>query len=172
MFLGRVRIALVLQHLQSSNQLGACETRLDYFVNVAARGGDVGVGELLGIFGDQFFAALLRVGGFVDLVLEEDVDRAFRAHHGDFGGGPGVVEVAAHVLAVHHVVRAAVGFARNHGDLGYGGLAVGVEQLRAMPDDAVMFLADARQEARHIHKGDDGNVEAVAEAHETRGLVR
>src|SRR5579884_661777 len=172
MLLRRIRIPLVFEHFQAVNQLDAGVAGFDHLVDVAACGGDVGIVELLGVFGDQFFAPLVGVGRAFDLVFEEDVDRALSTHDGDFGGGPGVVEVAAHVFAVHDVVSAAVGFARNHRDLGNGGFAIGIEQLRAMPDDAAVFLAHSRKEARHIDEGDDGNVEAVAEAHETRRFIR
>src|SRR6185437_7511444 len=39
-------------------------------------------------------------------------------------------------------------------------------------DDAAVFLLDAWQEARNVLKGDDGDVEAVAEADEARALIR
>src|SRR5579884_838674 len=171
-FLRRIRIPLVFEHFQAVNQLDAGVAGFDYLVDVAASGGDVGIVELLGVFSDQFFATLVGVWCAIDLVFEENVNRAFGTHDRDFGGWPGVVQVAAHVLAVHDVVCAAVGFAGNHRDLGNGGFTVGVEQLRAMPDDAAVFLTYTRQKARHINEGDDGNVEAVAEAHETRRLIR
>ncbi len=40
-----------------------------------------------------------------------------------------------------------------------------------MADDAPMLLRHAGQETRHIHEGDERDIEAVAEAHEARGLV-
>jgi hypothetical protein len=40
----------------------------------------------------------------------------------------------------HDVVRAAVGLARDDGELGHRGLAVGVEQLGAVADDAAVLL--------------------------------
>src|SRR6185437_15877342 len=67
---------------------------------------------------------------------------------------------------------AAVGLAGDHGDLGDGGLAVGVEQLGAAPDDAVVFLVSAGQEAGHVDKHDDRNVEAVAGADEPGRFLR
>ena len=57
MLFERVGVPFVLEHLQSGDQLGAREARLDDLVNVAARGGDVGVIELPGVFGDQLAAA-------------------------------------------------------------------------------------------------------------------
>src|SRR5581483_5877591 len=39
-------------------------------------------------------------------------------------------------------------------------------------DDAAVLLRNAGKEAGHVFKGHDGNVEAVAEAHEPRALDR
>ena len=64
---------------------GAGLARVDDFVDEAARGGDVGVGELLAELLDALGARRLRVGGLVDLALVEDVDRAFGPHHRDLG---------------------------------------------------------------------------------------
>ena len=41
-----------------------------------------------------------------------------------------------------------------------------------MFDDAGVFLRGARQKTRNVHEGDDRDVEAIAEAHEARGLAR
>ena len=68
--------------------------RHDHVVDEAALGGDEGVGEAGLVFG----------GALGDLVLVaqfgaiEDFGRALGAHHGDLGGGPGVVDVGADVL--------------------------------------------------------------------------
>ncbi len=102
-------------------------TRLDHFIDIATAGRDVGIIELLGIFRDQLFAPLLRISCLLDLASKENIHRAFGTHDRDLGGGPGVVDIAAHVLAAHHIVSAAIGFARNHRDLGHRGLAIGVE---------------------------------------------
>ena len=44
-------------------------------------------------------------------------------------------------LDAHHVVGAAVGLARDHGDLRHRALGVGVQQLGAVLDDAAVLLA-------------------------------
>ena len=98
-------------------------------------------------------------------------DRALRAHHGDLRGRPGEVDVGAEVLGAHDVVRAAVGLAGDHGDLRDGGLGVGVDQLRAAPDDALPLLRRAGQEAGHVDEGQHRDVEGVAGAHEPRRLL-
>ena len=72
----------------------------------------------------------------------------------------------------HDVIGAAIGLAGDHGDLRHGRLGEGEQQLGAVLDQAAIFLVGARQEARHVDEGDDRDVEAVAEAHEARGLAR
>ena len=43
-------------------------------------------------------------------------------------------------------------------------LGIGKQQFRPVGYDSAIFLAGSRQEAWHIHEGNDGNIEAVAEA--------
>ena len=73
--------------------------------------------------------------------------------------------------AVHGDVGPAVGLVQYDVYLRHGGLGEGVEQLCAVADDAGLLLGDARQVARHVGEGDDGDAEGVAEAHEAGGLV-
>ena len=79
---------------------------------------------------------------------------------------------APEVLGAHDVVRAAVGLAGDHRHLRHGGLGVGVDELRAAPDDAVPLLFGARQEPGNVHKGQNRDVERVARAHEAGRLLR
>src|SRR5262249_3366669 len=76
MLLGRIGVALVLEHVERGDQLLARVARLDHLVDVAAAGGDVGIGKRLLIVRDQLLALGLWVGGPLDLVFEEDVDGA------------------------------------------------------------------------------------------------
>ena len=124
------------------------------------------------VLGDESGAFRSRIIRRRDRVLEDDVDRALRAHHRDLRGRPGEVHVAADVLAAHDVVGAAVGLAGDDRHLGNRRLAVGVQQLRAVLDDAAVLLTDARQEPGDVDERDDRNVEAVAGAHESRRLDR
>ena len=55
---------------------------------------------------------------------------------------------------------------------GHGRLAVRVEQLGAVADDAAVLLVGAGQEAGHVDERDERDVERVARAHEPRGLLR
>ena len=58
------------------------------------------------------------------------------------------------------------------GDLGDGSLSESVEELCPVANDASILLGSSRQEARHIFKGDQRNVESVAEPDETSALDR
>src|SRR5690606_24146766 len=108
----------------------------------------------------------------LELVAVDEADGAGGTHDGDLRGGPREVDVRAHVLGAHDVVRAAVGLTRDDGDLSDRGLTVGVEQLGATADDAVELLAGAGQEARDVDQREDRDVERVAGADEARGLLR
>ena len=103
---------------------------------------------------DQPRPLRLRIVGRGDRVLEDDVDRALGAHHRDLGRRPGEVHVAADVLAAHDVVGAAVRLAGDDRQLRDGRLAVGVQQLRAVPDDPAVLLRDAGQEPGHVDERD------------------
>src|SRR5436305_12730081 len=89
MFLGRVPVALVLQHLERADQARARAGGLEDLVDVAELGGLVRVGEGAPVVGDQ---ALALGGGVLrplDLVAEDDVDGAVGAHDRELGGGVG-----------------------------------------------------------------------------------
>ncbi len=102
----------------------------------------------------------------------DDVDGGVGADHGDLGDGPRVVDVAAQVLRAHGVVGAAVRLPQDDRDFGHRRLGVREHELRAVSDDAAVFLRCAGKEAGHVDERDDGDVEGVAESHEARGLSR
>ena len=58
------------------------------------------------------------------------------------------------------------------GDFRHGGFGEGVEQLGSMADDASVFLCRSRQETWNIDERDDGDVESVAETHESGAFHR
>src|SRR5579859_2122586 len=110
MLLRRVFVALAIEHLERLDQFFAGLSWADYRINVASLGGYIRIGEAVAEFFGLLFAhgghggfADRRVGeavgGFFQLAFVDDVDRAFRAHDGDFGGGPGVIDIGADVLA-------------------------------------------------------------------------
>src|SRR5438093_11289085 len=80
MLLRRVPVALVLQHLERADETRARLLRLDHLVDVAELGRLVRVRERLPIVGDEPLALLLRLGGLLDLVPEDDVDGAVGTH--------------------------------------------------------------------------------------------
>ena len=95
-----------------------------------------------------------------------------RAHHRDLGRRPREREVGADRLRVHDDVRAAVRLARDDLHPRHGRLAVRVQQLGAVADDAAVLLVGAGQEAGHVDERDERDVERVARAHEARRLLR
>ena len=113
-----------------------------------------------------------RVVGGLEVLAEDEVHRAGRAHHRDLGRRPREREVGADRLRVHDHVRAAVGLARDDLHPRHGCLAVRVEQLRAVADDAAVLLVGAGQEAGDVDERDERDVERVARAHEPGGLLR
>src|SRR6478735_632308 len=174
MLLGREGDHFAFEQAQGGHDLSAGVGRGDDGVDVAAFGGDVRVDEgvlvLLLQLQAQGVDVVAVLGGLEEAFAVDEPDGAGGAHDGDLGGGPGEVDVGAHVLGAHHVVGAAVGLAGDDGDLPDGGLTVGVEQFRAAADDAVVFLVGAGQEAGDVDEGDDGDVERVAGAHEAGGF--
>src|SRR5438046_10047947 len=76
MFLGRVPVALVLQHLERADQARAGVGGLDDLVDVAELGGLVRVGEGAPVLGDQPFPLGGGVLRPLDLVAEDDADGA------------------------------------------------------------------------------------------------
>ena len=163
-------LALGQQRLERGDQLRARLVRDDDVVDVAALGRRVGVGEARLVVADQLLPPLLGRRRLRDVAAVDDVDRALRAHDGDLRARPGEVEVGEHVLGGHDVVGAAVGLARDDGELRDRRLGEGVEQLRAVADDPAPLLVGAGQEAGDVDERDDRDVERVAGAHEARGL--
>jgi hypothetical protein len=118
--------------------------RHDHLVEEAALGGDEGIGEALLVVLD----AGLDLLGFRQFRAVEDFGGTLRSHDRDFGGGPGIVHVAAEVLRRHDHIGAAIGLAGDDGDLRNRRLGIGEEQLGAVLDEAAIFLRGAGQEAR------------------------
>src|SRR2546422_6058399 len=89
----RVGVALGFQGAERGDELGAGLRGLDDGVNVAALGSNVGIGEAFPELSDFFLtqAFALSLGGAVELAFVNDIDRAFRPHHRDFGSGPGEI---------------------------------------------------------------------------------
>src|SRR5918996_2645141 len=108
MLLPRPRDPLRLRHLERPDHRGARLARVDHVVDQRVPGGDVGVDGPADAL-DHLGARGVRVLGRLDLLAEDDVDRALGAHHGDLGRGPGHDQVGLVRLAAHHVVARPVG---------------------------------------------------------------
>src|ERR1700736_3118873 len=93
---------------QRADQLSARTTRLDDVVDVAALGGDVRVGELLGVLRHQLSPPCKWICCRSQLSMKHDVDGALRPHDCDLRRRPGNVEVGPDVLGAHDAVRTAV----------------------------------------------------------------
>ena len=163
MLLRRPDFALRGESVQCRDDIGARLLRLDDHVGVAALRRLVRRSEFLDV--------LRRLLILVGILAEDDVRSARRAHDGDFSRRPCHDLVRAELAAAHGDVGTAVRLARDDRDLGHRRLAVGVEHLRAVADDARVLLTDARQEARNIDEVDERDVERIAEADEACGLV-
>ncbi|CAH0321007.1 hypothetical protein SRABI91_05431 [Rhodococcoides fascians] len=106
------------------------------------------------------------------LLAVDEPDRTRGPHHRDLRRRPRQIHIRTHVLGPHHVVRPAIRLAGDDGDLPDRRLPVGIQQLRAPPDDAVVFLARPGQEPRHIDQRDDRNVETITGADEPGCFLR
>src|SRR5438552_4498024 len=154
---GRVLLALVLQDLERADDFRARVLGLDDLVDVAELGGLERIRERAPVLRDQ--PAPLAVGVLrpLELVPEDDVDGALRAHDGDLRGREGEVDVAPEMLRRHDVVGAAVRLARDDRHLRDRRLDEGVEELRPVLDDAAELLGRAGEEAGQVDEGNDRN---------------
>ena len=79
---------------------------------------------------------------------------------------------AADRSGVHDQERTAVGLSRDHRHPRDRRFGERVEQFGAVADDAVVLLSDAGEEPGNVDHGDERDVERVAEADESCGLLR
>mmetsp|Transcript_29814 Transcript_29814/g.58374 ORF Transcript_29814/g.58374 Transcript_29814/m.58374 type:complete len:280 (-) Transcript_29814:818-1657(-) len=156
MLLLRVVQFLVPEHLQVSAESCASGTGLDDVVDKTPSCRAHRVRKVLFIVCCLFFNVL---------VAKDDFYRPLCSHNSDLGSVPGVVHVPAQVLGGHNIVGASVGFAGDDCQFGDSAFGVGVQQFGSVPDDPAVLLGRSGQEARHIDKGDDRDVETVAEPH-------
>src|SRR5262245_3541961 len=160
--------SLVAQHVERAADPSARVTGQDHLVDIAAFGGGEGIGEAVLIF--------LDTGGDLRRVAKvrsvEDLNRSLRSHYRDFSRWPRVIDIAADVLGTHYVVGATVSLACDHRYLWHRRLREREQQLGPMFDKTAVLPRRARQEARHIDKRDDRDVEAIAKAHEACTLAR
>lgn len=166
MLFGRICANFVLCHVKGLDKSQTRFLRQDDIVDVTQFGSTVRVGELLSVF--DFRLRLLLIVGFV----VEDVDSTVGTHHGDFSRRVGEVDVRARVFAAHDDVGTTIGFAGDKRDFRNSGFDVSVNDFGSVADDSVVLLCLAREESWNVNERYDRNVEAVAEANESRRLVR
>src|SRR5580704_10845177 len=169
-----ISVALVFQGAERGDNAETSFRRLDDGIDVALLGSDERVGEAVAKFGDFFLAKTIPIGlgDFVQFALVDDVHGALRTHYSNFGGGPCEVGVGADVLAGHDAIRAAVRFAGYDRDFRDGGFREGKKKLRAVLDDPAKLLLRPGQKAGNVFKGDEWNIEGVAETDEAGALER
>ena len=163
MFLGRAGLALAGESVEGRDDVWTSLAGLDDLVYIAALCCHVRSSEVLHI--------LCSLGFLVRVLAEDDVGCTGRTHDRNLGSRPGHDLVSAQLAAAHGYVGTAISLAGDDGDLGHRSLAVCVEHLGAVTDDAVVFLVYARQEARHINQIHQREVEGIAEADETCCLI-
>src|SRR4029434_1823303 len=98
MFLRWVLVPLVLQHFQRLDKLLAGLARLDHGIHETAICGDIRVREAVTEFFDFRLTHFVAVGGMFQFTFVDDVHCAFRAHHRDLSGRPGVVHIGTNVF--------------------------------------------------------------------------
>lgn len=94
MLLPRVLQRLVPQFAEAQRDPSPRGMRVDYLVDKTLACRNEGVGEAVFIF----LCALGNFFGVANVAAEDDFHRTLCAHHRDFGGGPGIVQIAAQML--------------------------------------------------------------------------
>src|SRR5699024_12555819 len=89
-------------------------------------------------------------------------NRAGSTHASDLSGRPCQVHISAKALGAHLAVCSAISLAQGHSDLWNGCFAVGVEQLRAAAQNAVVLLVNTWQEAWYVDAPNQWAVESGA----------
>ena len=138
-FLRRHGVDLGLQHPQRADHVLARLARLDDIVDEPCSAATNGLAKR-SLNSSIFSRRVVSGSPRLHLSPVDDIHRSFRSHHRDLRRRPREVHIGAQVLRAHHAVRAAIGLARDHGDLRNRRLGVGIQQFRAMPDDAAPLL--------------------------------
>src|SRR3990167_105611 len=166
MFAPGVGVNFVLQRVQGQDNFRTRIFRKDDLINISQRGCLIGTGKFFLIFENRLSIGLFRVLRVFNLLSENDINSAFSAHHRNFGSGITVIDVAANVLARHYIISPAIPLAGDDRYLGDSGFTERIEELSPMPDNASRFHVDSREKAGDINKGDEWDIEAVAETDE------
>ena len=172
MLFGRAPLSLARQHLKCADEPFSGLGRFDDIINVSQRCRCIGVGCHLTVFRSLLFPLCLMIFSGVDFLAKDNIGRAVRPHDRNFRRGPGEHHVGTQMTGAHGNICAAIRLAQDQRHFGHRGFAIRKEHLRSMPDDAAVLLGGTGQEAGHIYQGQQGDIEAVASADESRRLVR
>lgn len=160
----RSRDLLGLENVQVVVEASASGSRINHIVNETTLSSDQRIGELLGVLG----------GLLLDLLLvqttEDNLDGTLRTHDRHLSRRPSIVEVTTEMLRRHDVISTTIRLTSDNGNLRRGGLTVSVEKLGTVTNDTVVLLVGSRQETRHVHEGNNRDIEGIQEANEAGSL--
>ena len=143
-------ILLALQGKQSADHALAGLLRHDHIIHISAGGSHIGIHHGFLVIVNLLLPLCLGILRIFDFLAENNIARTGGAHDRNFRVGPCQDHVCTQMLGAHADVSAAVGLAGDDGDLGHGSLAVGIEHLCPMANDAAVLLIGAGQEAGDI----------------------
>ncbi len=169
---GWVGALLSAEKGEGGDQAGAGIARADHIVHVATGGDGERVGEAFFVVRDEFGAFGAGSGAAAISRREITATAASGPITATSAVGPGEVEVCAYRFGTHHHVCTAVRLARDHRELRHRRFTVGIQELRAMPDDAAVLLRRAGKKARHVFKGDERHIKGIAQPHKARRFLR
>lgn len=95
MLAGWSGVALVGKEFKGLADAAAGVARENHFIDEAELRGVEGVGKVVAVHLNEIDAGFVFVGCHFDFFTVDNIDGAFGAHHGDFRGGVGEVDVAA-----------------------------------------------------------------------------
>ena len=171
MLLGGVDHLLGSELLESADNTESCVARLDDVIDISVTCCIVGVAEEFVVLCLLLLKHLGGIVGSLRLLGIKHLNGSCATHNRNLGCRPGIVHIAAELLARHHDMAAAVALAECDGDLGHCSLSVSIEELGSVKDDTVVLLTCAGKEARNVNEGDKGYIERIAETNETRALA-
>ena len=175
MFLCGQTLALRGQLSQTATDAESGVPWFNDIVNVSKLSSLIWIGKKFGVFlfllcQESLYVVSRLFDGF-GFFSGQDGYSATGTHDGNFRRRPCKVQVGTQLLASHHDMGTSIALAKCNRNLGYGGLAISIEQLCAMQNDGIVLLTGSRQESRNINKAYDGNVESIAETHKACTLA-
>src|SRR5215471_6282307 len=108
MLLARHAIYFAFQHTERADDAGPCFPRFDYVIDEAVLGGDEWISKPFAEFFNFLPADRISIRGGRQLPAVHNVHCSFGAHHRNFRGWPGEIDIRADVLGTHDAVGATV----------------------------------------------------------------